>query len=55
MAHLSFETLRWTCALQDFIRGMDPEDLRRKLGLSEIQWRDTLRRLQALAGRFAGS
>ncbi|QWK10354.1 MAG: tyrosine-type recombinase/integrase [Thermoflexus hugenholtzii] len=55
MAHLSFETLRWTCALQDFIRGMDPEDLRQKLGLSEIQWRDTLRRLQALAGRFAGS
>lgn len=51
---LSFEILRWTCALQDFRQGMDPEDLRRKLGLSEIQWRDTLRRLQALAGRSEG-
>ncbi len=49
--HLSFETLRWTCALQDFLQGMDPETLRRKLGLSEIQWRDVFRRLQALAGR----
>ncbi|HXF68878.1 MAG TPA: site-specific integrase [Thermoflexus sp.] len=50
--HLSFEILRWTCALQDFLQGMDPEALRRKLGLSEIQWRDTSRRLQALAERF---
>lgn len=52
MDHLSFETLRWTCALRDFVQGMDPETLRRKLGLSEIQWRDTFRRLRALAGRF---
>ncbi|WP_376789119.1 tyrosine-type recombinase/integrase [Thermoflexus sp.] len=49
--HLSFEILRWTCALQDFLQGMDPESLRRKLGLSEIQWRDVFRRLQALARR----
>ncbi len=51
MDHLSFETLRWTCALQDFVQGMEPEALRRKLGLSEIQWRDVSRRLRALAGR----
>lgn len=52
MDHLSFESLRWTCALQDFLGGMDPEALRRKLGLSEIQWRETRRRLQALAARY---
>ncbi len=46
---LSFEMLRWTCALRDFKSGMDPDRLRRKLGLSEISWEETLARLQALA------
>ena len=46
---LSFETLRWTCALRDFRSGMDPDRLRRKLGVSEITWEDTLAKLQALA------
>jgi integrase/recombinase XerD len=49
---LSFETLRWTCAAQDFQQGNDPDALRRKLGLSRITWADTeekLRRLTAPA------
>ena len=46
---LSFETLRWTCALTDYVSGMDPDDLRRKLGLSRVSWRDTSDRLAQLA------
>jgi integrase/recombinase XerD len=38
---LSFEMLRWTCAVRDFRSGMDPDRLRRKLGLSRISWQDT--------------
>lgn len=46
---ISFEMLRWTCAVRDFRAGMEPELLRRKLGLSQIAWEDTLSKLQALA------
>ena len=46
---LSFEMLRWTCAVRDFRGGMEPEALRRKLGLSQMAWEDTLPKLQALA------
>jgi integrase/recombinase XerD len=44
---LSFEMLRWTCAVRDFAR-MEPEQLRKKLGLSEMAWEDTLAKIQAL-------
>lgn len=46
---LSFENLRWTCALRDFEAGMDPDTLRRKLGLSHITWAETVERLQRLS------
>lgn len=46
---ISFETMRWTCAVRDFRSGMDPEDLRHKLGLSPITWVDTLRKIEVLA------
>ncbi len=46
---ISFEMLRWTSALRDYRAGMDPERLRRKLGLSEIAWEETLAKIQALA------
>lgn len=46
---LSFESLRWTCALRDFEAGMDEDTLRRKLGLSEISWAETTERLQRLS------
>ena len=48
---LSFEMLRWTSALRDYRAAMDPERLRRKLGLSQMAWEDTLANLQALAAR----
>lgn len=46
---ISFEMLRWTCAVRDFRAGMEPEHLRRKLGLSHIAWEETLAKIQALA------
>lgn len=47
---VSFESLRWTCAVQDFQNGMSEDHIRQKLGLSTITWEeagDKLRRLAA--------
>jgi len=46
---VSFETLRWTCAVRDYRYGMEPELLRKKLGLSPISWRETYEKIQQLA------
>lgn len=46
---LSFEMLRWTCAVRDYQARMDPDRLRRKLGLSEMSWRETEPRIIRLA------
>jgi len=46
---VSFEQLRWTCAVRDYRTGMPPEQLRQKLGLSRISWRETLPKIQKLA------
>lgn len=45
---VSFEGLRWTCAVRDLRSGMAEEDLRRKLGLSHISWVETLEKLKRL-------
>lgn len=50
---LSFVVLRWTSALQDLRRGMDPDLLREKQGLSRISWYETYAKLQALLARQA--
>ncbi|MGH2543683.1 MAG: tyrosine-type recombinase/integrase, partial [Ardenticatenaceae bacterium] len=47
--NISFEILRMTCAVRDHRAGMDPDRLRRKLGLSEITWRDTGAKITELA------
>ena len=46
---ISFEMLRWTCAVRDYREGMDQDLLRRKMGLSPITWKDTLEKIQRLA------
>jgi site-specific recombinase XerD len=46
---VSFEMLRWTCAVRDFRSGMDPDRLRKKLGLSKISWYETEEKLRKLA------
>ncbi|MGC9467332.1 MAG: tyrosine-type recombinase/integrase [Anaerolineae bacterium] len=47
--HVTFETLRWTCAVRDYMEGMEADALRRKLGLSEISWYEVENRLDLLA------
>lgn len=45
----SFEQLRWTSAVRDYRNGMPAEQLRQKMGLSHITWRETLPKIQKLA------
>jgi integrase/recombinase XerD len=46
---LSFEMLRWTCAVRDYQARMDPDRLRRKLGLSQMSWKETEPKIVRLA------
>ncbi len=46
---VSFEQMRWTCAVRDYRNGMPADLLRQKLGLSQISWRETLPKIQRLA------
>lgn len=48
--HLSFDMCRWTCALNDWKSGEDREQIRQKLGISKIQWREVSLKLKQLAG-----
>ena len=47
---VGFETLRWTSALRDYKMGMKDEQLRIKMGLSKVSWRETSSKIQQLAG-----
>jgi integrase/recombinase XerD len=47
---LSFLMCRWTCALNDYLSGVDPNKIRQKLGVSEIQFREIKMKLRRLAG-----
>jgi site-specific recombinase XerD len=47
--HLSFDMCRWTCALRDFESGLDPDNVRQKLGISKIQWREIHLKLRQLS------
>ncbi|MCP4362071.1 MAG: site-specific integrase [Chloroflexi bacterium] len=46
---ISFENMRWVSALRDFRAKEEPDDIRQKLGLSKITWRETNAKLTALA------
>jgi len=47
--HLSFNMCRWTSALTDYKAGIDKDNLRQKLGVSKIQWREVGLKLDRLA------
>lgn len=47
---LSFEMLRWTCAVRDHKSGMEADKLRHKLGISKITWREVGEKISRLAG-----
>lgn len=46
---LSFENLRWASALKDWYNQVEADDIRQKLGLSKIAWRETKSKLKRLA------
>jgi integrase/recombinase XerD len=46
---LSFEIIRWTCAVRDFREGVEPDDIRAKLGLSQSSFSETLSKVKRLA------
>ena len=48
---LSFENLRWTSALRDWRAKEEQDDIRQKLGLSKITWRETKSKLDKLTER----
>ena len=48
--HLSFDMCRWTSALTDYDAGIEPDQIRQKLGVSKIQWRELFIKLKKLAG-----
>ena len=47
---LSFEMLRWNCAVRDYRAGMPADALRQKLGISKITWREVGAKVAQLAG-----
>ncbi len=49
---VSFECLRWTSAVQSYMDGADTNELRERMGLSEITWRETLSKIQRLAAEL---
>jgi len=46
---VSFEMLRWTCAVRDSRSGMSAEQLRHKLGLSKVTWEEAGAKIAKLA------
>ena len=50
---LSFENLRWVSALRDYSSGIEPDEIRQRLGLSKITWRETKSKLEKLKERQA--
>ena len=51
---VSFEILRWTSAVRDYQQGIDLDDLREKMGLSRISWRETSDKITRLAALQRG-
>lgn len=47
--HLSFDMCRWTCALNDWNSNLERDQIRQKLGISKIQWREISLKLKQLA------
>lgn len=47
--HLSFDMCRWTCVLRDFQSGLDADNVRQKMGISKIQWREIHLKLRQLS------
>jgi len=51
--HLSFDMCRWTSVLRDWQSDLDHEQIRQKLGISKIQWREISMKLRQLSAQQA--
>lgn len=49
---ISFENLRWVSALWDWKQNVEPDEIRQKLGLSKITWREMRGKLEQLANQL---
>lgn len=49
---ISFENLRWVSALWDWQQKVEPDEIRQKLGLSKITWREMRGKLEQLANQL---
>jgi site-specific recombinase XerD len=49
--HLSFDMCRWTSALRDWQSLDDHDQIRQKLGISKIQWREVSMKLRQLSAQ----
>jgi site-specific recombinase XerD len=45
---ISFEIMRWTCAVRDTRNGMEADAIREKMGLSKVSWSETGRKVERL-------
>jgi site-specific recombinase XerD len=50
--HLSFDMCRWTSALNDWRASVDRNQIRQKLGISKIQWREVSMKLEKLSAQM---
>lgn len=52
---LSFEVMRWTMALREYLAGVEEEHIRQKLGLSRQSWYETGAKIRRLAAQSQAS
>lgn len=50
---LSFEVMRWTFAVRDYVNDVEPDMIREKLGLSKTSWYETSDKIRKIAERLA--
>lgn len=45
---ISFEIMRWTCAVRDTRAGVEADTIREKMGLSHVSWKETGQKIERL-------
>ena len=52
--HLSFAMCRWTCFVRDYVEGVPMEVIQRKMGVSQVQWREIFNKIKELSTAYNG-
>ena len=50
--HLSFAMCRWTCFVKNYAEGMSADEIRRRMGVSNVQWRETFNKIKVLVKTY---